>query len=140
MLHPHLHPLSDPESVHFVLAPTKPFTAALLGTRVREAESRNYEIRLEPVPGHHAAKALASINTFALPTRYAGKVEEIFRLRRQLITLNPRRTMLAELLPDLRMQTSDTLGFDVNDNSYKHVSLGKLKRDIYMTLQIDLTP
>ncbi|BDB27301.1 hypothetical protein CTP10_R47060 [Cupriavidus sp. P-10] len=137
---PHLHPLSDRESVQFALAQRTAPPATLLGTRVCNADSSQFEIRLEPLAGAHIAKAQASLKTFALPERYEVAVDQMFRLRRQLMTLASRQQMLAALLPDLQTEKSDTVGFDVTNASYKNVPMGKLRLDIYASTEAELIP
>lgn len=135
---PHLHPLSDPESVRFALTQRTAPPATLLGTRICSADSSQFEIRLEPVAGAHAAKAQASLATFALAERYEVAVDQMFRLRRQLMTLSSRRQMFEDVLPELHTQKSDTVGFDVSNTSYKNVSMGKLRLDIYAATEAEL--
>jgi len=137
---PHLHPLSDPESVQFALTQRTTPHATLLGSKLCNADSRQFEIRLEPVAGSHAAKVQASLETFGLPERYEVAVDQMYRLRKQLVTLSSRRQMHAALLPDLRTEISDTVGFDISNASYKNVSMGKLRFDIYAATEAELTP
>jgi hypothetical protein len=127
LIHPHLHPQGDDESVRFVLEAKDPAQRTAPDFRAFRRPPQDYRIGVDIIA--NAAKAQASVATFKILTRYAplaGQAYEIASFARKGGWI---RSVLGAV--GIEVKPRHYLEFDPQGDGYRGAALGRLRRDMY---------
>ncbi|KXV15620.1 hypothetical protein CR51_02095 [Caballeronia megalochromosomata] len=124
---PHLHPLKDSSGIQFKLRPAggAAWTPTLRAFRER---MDNYEIEVTASNG--SVQALNSLKTFQLSPRYQPHLNDAYRVAK--VGRNPGWVNSLLKVTGIALSIKDQLGFTPATDEYKHVPVGKMRRDVYL--------
>ncbi|BFG77837.1 hypothetical protein PTKU46_58700 [Paraburkholderia terrae] len=123
---PHLNPLKDNIEFEFRLCPANNGDWTPTLSTFKERPSK-YEIQIIALRG--GIKAQNSLETFQLHPRYQPFLYEAHRVARVGRNSGWFKSVLRKTF--LQMTIEDELGFDSVGDGYKHVSTGKMRKDVF---------
>lgn len=119
----HLNPFCDAEAITFELVLRK-------RRKNLDLTIENYQLNLQIDP-NLAEKGGNSINTFQINKRYKIFIGEALAVASRARVGSATEEMYRLKFPQLMHRIEDCTGFDPKDASYKNISAGKMKLDIF---------